>query len=266
MNAFKLKLLATLFMTIDHFGIVLNLLFRYKIAGIKFDHYMTDDFWQMRFMGRMAFPIFCFLIAEGCAHTGDLKKYIGRLAVFAIISQIPYRMFQIARTGFGVGWGDLFQYASGNVLITLTFGAIATFLYMKLFETGKNIFYVFLCKTLLIAGIVASFKVAELLRGEYGLYGVVTILLVYAFRAKDDSDHDIKIWGSKYAQILCCAIPTLIYYMGDWFYAIGAILSVLPLLFYNQKPGCRKLKWLFYIYYPAHMAMLSALIYFILKA
>ncbi|MCL2814340.1 MAG: conjugal transfer protein TraX [Oscillospiraceae bacterium] len=251
-------------MTVDHFGIVLNMLYRYKIAGVEFDHYMTDAFWQMRVIGRMAFPIFCFLVAEGCTHTRDIKKYIGRLAVFAIISQIPHRMFQIAKPGFHIAAGDLFKYTSGNVLITLMFGAIAAFFYAKLFETGKNIF---LCKVLPIVGIAVSFIAVELLRGEYGLYGVVTILLVYALRSKDDSDRDVKIWGSKYAQILFCGITSVIYYLFYQrisLYAIGAILSVLPLLLYNQKPGHRRYrKWMFYIYYPAHMVILSVLIYFI---
>ena len=127
MNAQRLKLLAILSMTVDHLGKILNSLHRYITYGEEFTHYMTDNYWQMVVIGRLAFPIFCFLIAEGCAHTKDIKKYISRLAVFAVISQIPYQVFNTAKTGFDNGIGFLFQYTSGNVLITLTLGAVAVF-------------------------------------------------------------------------------------------------------------------------------------------
>ena len=72
-NTFTLKLIAILSMTIDHIG---YLLFP-KVT-------------LLRIVGRIAFPIFAYLIAEGFVHTGDVKKYLLRLGIFAILSEIPY--------------------------------------------------------------------------------------------------------------------------------------------------------------------------------
>ena len=265
MNAQRLKLLAILSMTIDHLGVVFNILHRYEVAGAEFVRYMTDDYWQMRVVGRLAFPIFCFLIAEGCTHTKDIKKYIGRLAVFAIISQIPYNVFW----SMGIGIDDingLFSFTQGNVLVTLTLGAVAVFLYGKLFEVDKNkVFY----KVLYVIGIIASFLAVILLRGEYDLCGLSIILLVYIFRIKNDSNLDSRVFGAKYMQVLCCTLMTLTYYLlilhGSWYEVIGAVSSVLPLLLYNGQPGNRKWKWAFYIYYPAHMLLLSILMFVVIR-
>jgi len=259
MNAFRLKLLALLFMTIDHVGVVLNVLYRYEIAGNEFTHYMTDAYWQMRVIGRLAFPIFAFLIAEGCAHTKNIKKYILRLAVFALISQIPYQVFRGAAVGFAHGLSHyLFHYTSGNVLVTLAFGAVAVYLYQKLFEKRK-------AKPLYVLGIIFTFIAVAFLSGEYDICGLLIILTVYIFREKDDASPDLKVFGNKYIQVLCCALVALTYYaliMHESIFMIsGAVLSALPLLFYNRQSGKRKWKWAFYIYYPAHMLILSAVLY-----
>lgn len=262
MNAQRLKLIAILSMTIDHLGVVFNTLYRYKIAGDEFASYMTDAYWQMRLIGRLAFPIFCFLVAEGCAYTKDLKKYIGRLAVFALIAQIPYQVFWGMRTGIDSAINSLFRFTSGNVLITLTLGAVIIFFYDKLFRVDKSkIFY----RILFIMGIIASFITVILLRGEYDLCGLLIIPLVYVFRPKKDTDIDSKVSGTKYTQLMCCALVTLLYYLlilnHQLFEAIAAASSVFPLLLYNRKAGNRKWKWGFYIYYPAHMLILSAIMY-----
>ena len=76
LNSLHLKLLAVVTMLIDHMGFTL------------FPHAV----W-MRAVGRLAFPIFCFLIAEGCAHTHDKKRYAGRLLLFAVLSLIPLCLY-----------------------------------------------------------------------------------------------------------------------------------------------------------------------------
>lgn len=261
MNAQRLKLLAILSMTIDHLGVVFNVLHRYKIAGVEVGNYMSDAYWQIRVIGRLAFPIFCFLIAEGCAHTKDIKKYIGRLAVFAIIAQIPYHVFISMWTGIDDIASNLLHFTQGNVLVTLTLGAMSVFFYSKLFEVKRG-------KLLYVVGICAAFVAVILLRGEYDLCGLLIILLVYAFRKKDDISLDSKVFGNKYIQVLCCTLVTLSYYIvmlhASIYEILGATISALPLLLYNNKPGNRTWKWVFYIYYPAHMLILSAIMYIVM--
>ena len=98
LNSLHLKLLAVVTMLIDHMGFTL------------FPHAV----W-MRAVGRLAFPIFCFLIAEGCAHTHDKKRYAGRLLLFAVLSELP---FNLMCSGQWLSWN--YQ----NVLWTLLIGAL----------------------------------------------------------------------------------------------------------------------------------------------
>ena len=97
LNSLHLKLLAMVTMLIDHMGFTL---FPYAL-------------W-MRCVGRLAFPVFCFLIAEGCAHTHDKKRYAARLLVFAVLSEPAFDLMH----------GVWFTMDYQNVLWTLLLGAL----------------------------------------------------------------------------------------------------------------------------------------------
>ena len=85
MSAFALKLLAVIFMVIDHVGAVLDAAMNMHNVGVS-----ADGFFYMRLIGRMAYPIFAFLIAQGCANTRSMPRYVARPAVFAAASQPAY--------------------------------------------------------------------------------------------------------------------------------------------------------------------------------
>lgn len=106
MSSFVLKIIAVFSMCFDHFGYLFS-------AG---------NFSFCNLIGRFAFPIFAFQISEGYTHTRDLKKYFWRLFLFAIISQIPFNLFDYA---FGF---DL----SLNIFFTLLLGLTAICAYDKL--------------------------------------------------------------------------------------------------------------------------------------
>ena len=78
MNAFHLKIIAVISMLFDHVGYFLN----------------SGNFTFANYLGRLAFPIFAFQISEGYIHTKNLKKYLSRLGIFALISQIPFMLFE----------------------------------------------------------------------------------------------------------------------------------------------------------------------------
>lgn len=84
-----LKIIALVTMLIDHIAATLLLeLIRDGIGGKA----LIDVYWVMRSVGRMAFPIYCFLLVEGFKYTSDRTKYALRLVCFAAISEIPFDM------------------------------------------------------------------------------------------------------------------------------------------------------------------------------
>jgi len=108
MDAFTLKIIAMITMLIDHTG-----------------HLIFGDFSYFNYIGRLAFPIFAFQISQGYIHTKDFKKYAFRLAVFALIAQIPFMLFISIITGAFFTW-----YL--NIFFTLLLGLLAILAYDKL--------------------------------------------------------------------------------------------------------------------------------------
>ena len=100
----SLKLIAIVTMFIDHIGAaVLEMPAVWDFVGNRVD--VVDPFFNdptlsllrdtdiiLRLIGRVSFPIFCFLLVEGFLHTRNLKKYMGRMAVFCLLSEIPYNL------------------------------------------------------------------------------------------------------------------------------------------------------------------------------
>lgn len=204
LNSFCLKWIAMLTMLVDHVGAVL------------FPYQMT-----FRIIGRLAFPIYCFLLVEGAVHTSNWKKYLGRLLIFALISEIP---FDLAFRG------RIFDWSSQNVFFTLAFGLAAVLILKEWKYTLVS-----------WAGAVLLAFAAELLKTDYGGGGVIIILIFYLMR-----EHII-------AKAVCFGAEILVGYGGLESYAL---FSLFPILCYNGKKGPGGLKYLFYIFYPAHLLLL----------
>lgn len=203
LNGFALKWIAVVTMAIDHTGMAL------------FPQYVI-----FRIIGRLAFPIYCFLLVEGAVHTSNKGKYLGRLLLFAVISEIP---FDLVRTGKLISWD------AQNVFFTLFLGLAAVFLLQsRINKTGS----VAACAALLFAAQYACV--------DYGGGGVFIILLFYIFRSR------------LLAKSAAFAAATFFLYGGLQNYAI---LSLIPVLCYNGKRG-PGMKYFFYAFYPVHLMVL----------
>ena len=145
MTIFVIKIIACITMVFDH---------------IKYAIPITEN-WITVYLGRVAFPLFAFLITEGYMHTSNLKKYIERLIVFGLISQIPFMLF---RTLVGE-WKML------NIMFTLLLGLLAITAYDKI---SKKYISIPICIVLIILG--------ELLKVDYGWFGVALVLILYVFK------------------------------------------------------------------------------------
>ena len=205
-----LKLIALGTMLIDHVGLLF---------------FPGDPLW--RAVGRVSFPLFAFLVAEGFRRTSNVNRYFFRLCVFAVISQIPYA---------------LVRHAAGsppalNIFFTLAAGLLALVLLSRL-----PVRYGVPCAILICVA-------AEVLSFDYGAYGVLTILSSAVF---------IKHRRSGIA--LLSAIPladTIVRFLsGVLSIQIYAVLSVPLIALYNGEHGINLPRRLLYWFYPVHLLLL----------
>lgn len=224
-----LKVIAIISMLIDHVGMVLVGPLTDTGAVPVWVYFVMRDV-----IGRLAFPIFCFLLVEGYAHTHSKSRYLARIAVFAIISEIP---FDLATSG---QWYDS---GAQNVFWTLAFGLAALMVCEKIKQLGNEIAAFMLS----VLAICACATIAEILNTDYGWMGVAAIGLMYLSN---------KI---KYSERAAFGILPLVLYEP-------AVLLDIPIIAsYNGKRGrCgRVLRWAFYAFYPIHLAVLGAIMRFV---
>lgn len=216
MSSFALKIVASFAMICDHFG---YLIYNGKLSFLNF-------------IGRIAFPIFAFQISESYSHTKDLKKYILRLFIFAIISQFPFMLFHdLISTGFSL-----------NIFFTLLLGLMCIILYDKMPY-----------KSLSIIMSVCIAYIAQAINCDYGFYGVAIILLFYIYK------HNKVLMSLSF--ILCTVIKYLTYiikYSHFTTYSLLCLFTIIPIIFinlYNKQQG-KKIKYFLYIFYPAHLLII----------
>lgn len=233
LNTFLLKLLAIITMTIDHTAVIFGLTFndkidRYYLSGT----FPMDTYKLMRYIGRIAFPIFCYLIVEGFFHTRNVFKYSSRLLIFAFISQVPFYLM-LYSVPYRHG-GNL------NVYFTLFLGLLAItvldYCIQKYNSRVKDLYVLF--PGIIIAILVAF--VADFLHTDYGALGVAIILVFYLFR-KHPISLGIVLW-----------LTLSIFSDATEMYALWALIAI---FLHNGKKG-PGLKYFFYLYYPLHILIL----------
>ena len=216
MSAFVIKIIAYLTMFIDHLG--------YIIYNGKFSY--------LNFIGRLSFPIFAFQISEGYIHTKNLKNYFFRLFLFALVSQIPFMLFESILT----------SYFSLNIIFTLLLGLLSIFIYEKIHNKFLGII------VSVLFGLIAHFS-----HCDYGFYGVAIVFVFYIFRN--------NLQYRKYAFFIVTAMRYLIasirYGYNDAFLLsyISTILSIVFIDAYNGQKG-KDTKYILYLFYPFHLLLL----------
>ncbi len=224
-----LKMIAVLSMAIDHtfYALFDKMYISGKVplpglysqeGAINTGHWIVTLQKVMRgIVGRIAFPIFCFLLVQGFTHTSNKVKYKLRLFVFALLSEIPFRLALWEELSFGVS----------NVLFTLLLGFISLEVLGEDWHVGF--------RALMIGGI-AFF--ANALKCDYGSTGILLIILLYL--AKDD----------RVMTVLVGVVSALALNLS-----VMSLLAYIPIFFYNGERG-RVHKYFFYVFYPAHLIVL----------
>jgi len=262
MSSFVIKLIAIITMLCDHSGDAI--LGRFSFLNV---------------IGRIAFPLFCFQIVIGYKHTKNVNKYLLRLFLFGLISQIPFCLF----TYLYLARIDLL-----NVFFTLTIGLLAIYI-LDVFPKKYKFLAVILNLVLVI--------IAELAQTDYGWFGVCLIICIYLFyndkssiknvsKMDNSSKDNLQTSNSKMRKshnsityfnnniLFVIVFFTLVVIKFSNYLAIasynltllqiiGTFFPVIFMLLYNGKKG-PSLKYSFYAFYPVHLLILVAIHYLII--
>lgn len=227
MTGNQLKILALITMTIDHVGVVL--LPQYVI---------------LRVIGRLTYPIFAYMIAEGCFYTRSKKRYLGGIFALGLVCQL----------GFFIAMGSLEQ----SILTSFVL-AIVTIYALQLADSRRDLIGVLALVGALALDVFVALALPVILAGtdfsiDYGFWGILLPTFCYAPRIFFKKALDKQ----RLRLMLACAtlgIVLVCIQMNDWMGGIQwfSLFAIVPLACYNGKRGTWPLKYLFYIYYPAHL-------------
>ena len=216
MNATRLKVIGIVSMTIDHIG-----------------YFLFPQMTILRIIGRLAYPIFAYMIAEGCRYTRNKMRYFCTvLAIACVCSVATYfaerSLYQSIFTTFSCAM---------ILIFSLTAAKEAT-------ERAEKIFWG-VCTMMLVFLYFAVFQLWMIpgLETDYGFLGIITPVLVWLGRSKAE-----KLAGLTIG--LC--LLSVEFGMVQFF----SLAAVILLYFYNGERGNHRLKWAFYTYYPLHIAVL----------
>lgn len=232
MSGMMLKLLAMITMLVDHIGYV-----------------FYPQYLEFRYVGRLAFPIFCFLLVEGFFHTKNIRAYLLRMGIFAVISEIP---FDLAL------YNQVVRIDRNNVFLTLFLGLLVMYVTQMCYQkTGSKSYGMLAC--------VAGMAAAEFLHTDYGAVG---ILLIYIFYLSWEG----RNLGQQRGQKLQSTIMMLVF-AGFLLVIQGAmeayaLFSFIPILAYtgketgiiwerwNLRRYKKTIQYVCYAFYPAHLLVL----------
>ena len=233
LTSFALHIMAMVFMIFDH------------LWGV----FATDGYLWMTCIGRLTYPIFAFMIVEGYFHTKNLKKYVLRLLIFALISEIPFNLVMSS------SWiAPLHQ----NVLWTFLIGILLIFLNEKANKKALWVRILVFIGTALLGCLLGIITFVD-----YNHGGILIILMFYVFRERK--------WWALLGQIVCLYFISVevisgqfipIELFGKTFELVVqsfCVLALIPIWLYQGKQGPynKAIRYLYYGFYPAHLLLFA---------
>lgn len=233
LSANALKIIALICMTCDHIGLFFG------------------NIYILRLIGRIAFPIFAFFIAEGCVYTKNKAKHLGLIALFATVFQIVYSI--------------AFKTIYISIFGTFTLSIVLIYLYNYYKNNYNNRSSLkYLSLLFLLFSIAIIYYISSQITFDYGFIGIVTPLCIYIFKSKKTKLISLLI--------MCLALSGVSIYENlntryEWlgYLSIFSMLSIPLLALYNGKKGEYNLKYLFYFYYPVHLVVLYIIYFFVIN-
>ncbi len=231
MSNSKLKIIACIAMLIDHIGMIL-----------------LPDVAILRMIGRIAMPMFAFFIAQGCRYTRNKLRYFLQVFLLGIAWQI------VTVTGELIS--GTFEDFYFNILITFSFSIVICYIYLEVEKAYKNKDNKNLKKfgTLLVLAVLASYAFLRFTDNvigigvsvDYGIRGILLPLFACIFTDKNKQIASFSIGLIGFMILMGKGINTI----------LCSSFSIPILYAYDGTYGSKKLKYLFYIFYPAHLTVL----------
>ena len=236
MNRNHLKLLACAAMLCDHAGFLL-----------------FPQVYALRYFGRLAMPLFAFFIGEGCRYTHNRRRYLGQLFLLAAVCQVAYAAADLLAAHTLTAASDAWYF---NILFTFGLACPACFLLLdaRAQKTGRAAVkkYGLLAAYLCALSLFVWFSWRQRRFAGWSLYldyGMCGILLPLSATLFDDKRR--KLFAFSLALVVYCLV-----FSASMPYVWFSLFCIVLLACYNGKSGSRKFKYLFYVFYPAHLGIL----------
>ncbi len=232
-----LKIIAAISMLIDHFGLMF---------------YPFDT--RFRIIGRLAFPIFAFMIAEGAKYTRNRLKYFLSIFFLGVICQSVYNSFD---------YGPIYN----NILLTFSVSILLIYLLdgfkRALFSPEATATRAFVMGILFILALFFVFVLNNLpvkMRFDYGFAGCTIPVMVSAFDFHGlQAPKILARLDCLPTRLVLLALGLLMFIPDSPSYQWYALFALIPLLLYSGKRGKYNMKYFFYIFYPVHLVLLEGL-------
>lgn len=253
LTSYHLKIIAMITMVIDHSCKIFSLLLIQFLGFLENQNVVYCTYYFIEGIGRISFILFAFMIAEGCRHTHDIQKYVGRLLLFALISEFPFQWMISIITGTSFA----FSLTMTNIFFTLALGAIAIAGYQFFLQKAlKKWIPLILCSL-----------VSLLIQCDYHIFGVITIFICYYFQ--DTKKRSLYLTILMVIQYLI--YDPIVYGIGLTFFGFDpsyliyfgyTCVSLFIIKHYNGKRG-KPIKYFSYAFYPLHLLILCFLYYYL---
>ena len=182
--------------------------------------------------------VFAFLLVQGLLRTSDVRRYLLRLGIFAVVSEMP----------FDLAMHDTIWYPGAqNIFFTLTAGLFAIYAMDSRGPIGRWKVEIALAAALL----------AEFLRFDYGMAGVGIIVMFYLIeKERSGADAYTLAYFNKKQNIEIVVLSSLVYILCLGMNQLYALLAMIPVNMYSGERGRMKLKYFFYLFYPLHLLLI----------
>lgn len=233
-----LKVIAAITMTIDHIGLIF---------------FPSNNL--LRMIGRISFPIFAFMIAEGCKYTKNRFRYFSVITLFGIVFQAVFYYVTMME------YYNIFLLFSLSIIMIYALQGFQK----KIYDNKYSLLSCFFSLLIFVGTVLMTYWLNQNYAIDYGFYGCLAPVFASLFVVRSkEVPKVISILDCNFIHVLMLGIGLYLEYINFGWLQIYSLLALPLLLLYSGKRGKKNMKYFFYLFYPIHLVVLYGL-YFILS-